>query len=1578
MSQTFLLNNLAELLLDDSAAVKEQVQKTCLSTHDKERDFLFDQMIITFKNTFETKPKQCSYIIETLKKMDIQIPLSPNSIEKFLKLLLLDVFPRLSTVKFNSESEEPSKTQDFQSLIQACYQIGQICVYSIDGLNLLLKILFADLSQNLLNNLYALKFFHFCISIPSLQGSQLKSLLKTYYSQFIELFKSVLTNQNDHQINEGIILTLNQLLLILSATFQEEFETPLNQLLELIYGQMTEDDPSSLKANVFDLSITSFKLISNESFISNVNSISQLLFNYLLTDQKDNKSALILLSLYQKCLSKSSKRILDVLSDDNIVKIAKSLLNFLSVNSNFSEIATKKHFSSFLLLAAYLEKKKTNSVLEPSINLIKDLKTTYQTSNPSILLVINKLVESHLISSNDQISQICRILNELSTASKSIDSIELKIFMFKLWTTLTLNQLVTPPLTTSDIFNVISSPSVSSAVVSSEFQSTIFDDEVQLTDRKIINPTPTTQLNKDEIYALDILDALISQLSSMSTMVPDLFTVALNPKYILASPIAFTLLNKYQREPEVKSETELNNTLIPQAIVYASSTLFTAKTRAEIISVLSHLLFNVKQSGAEAASLIKRKNCRFCTQKIVNKFILEAIETNPEQVQIPPIWIKGTLKLLETFDKNPPVEATKNDIASISPYIKSAVYKVLALLFTLIKNTIGARTPETTTPTPNSTEKPLTLSSMFLPLSTKCDLSNPIESEALADALVTIHSYNKNFATDVYKAKTETRKFGLHDQAHVFILEFCSQMLSFDGKYETKFNDTLNDHTISDDIRSHCFRRLVKNAKQPPSNKQANLLLNQFLESRDSSTIKASISAFLMLIKKKQITNYEDVLSKVADIFLNHENLRPIAIEIFHNTPIDLNFTNFATKIVGANSIEASKFITQLIIEKKEHNEPNFPMVLKKPQTATSISLMLLNKEFEEYGKKLAEIIFNFRNAAEEFPLTYYCSSDQATSLEFVMTLINCLHFYDPWNSVVLQVLNILTKDPRFEKVINESTDEFLKVIPNIPKASIVDVSMQFGKVLFEKNKTAFTTKLIEERPFQNQNVYVFLDQMIDDVGQTIFALAMKKKIQYPLYTNILKIIQKCKLPDKIKVSAIVFIIFTISQILTEAANNSRLNKPAADTVIALFDESVKSLDHLSSRFPLIDSQHVQKSLSDAKDTLLNTNNEIKIGDRDDEEKLFNFIRSLFSVCSNDILMFHITFFLELSPVGAIAGYAEIIHQGRPLITELLSLAQKAPIAALLAIPTFTVLTVDRYSESQIGELFDFVLDSLLTVPGKSFNCILALYDWLPKNILYEKCGKMFINTYKAMKKIGYPPISPSVTNSNDVTETSQQIARKNSLLASTSSPTRPQSQSKVELPKLTVDSYMPKINPNDIINGLRCITKFADSLTYSSNQDFKSSIPNYLVIAYCYSSVTGSTWDSMNHSAPFIAATARKALKTVTQFASMPKTAQLIQQNFTLDDTDGSNRFLLAITESFVNEMDLRCIDSALTFLSDEQRIIDVKISVAYLLSGILHLKKAPERNIQLRFGSFLLMAKDEKLKCGILKAIKAFPPLL
>ena len=279
MSQTFLLNNLAELLLDDSPAVKEQVQKTCLSTHDKERDLLFDQMIITFKNNFETKPKQCSYIIETLKKMDIQIPLSPNSSEKFLKLLLLDVFPRLSSVKVDSESEEPSKNQDFQSLIQACYQIGQICVYSIDGLNLLLKILFADLSQNLLNNLYALKFLHFCISIPSLQGSQLKSLLKTYYSQFIELSKSVLTNQNDHQINEGIILTLNQLLLILSTTFQEEFETPLNQLLELIYGQMTENDTSSLKANVFDLSITSFKFISNELFISNVNSISQILIN---------------------------------------------------------------------------------------------------------------------------------------------------------------------------------------------------------------------------------------------------------------------------------------------------------------------------------------------------------------------------------------------------------------------------------------------------------------------------------------------------------------------------------------------------------------------------------------------------------------------------------------------------------------------------------------------------------------------------------------------------------------------------------------------------------------------------------------------------------------------------------------------------------------------------------------------------------------------------------------------------------------------------------------------------------------------------------------------------------------------------------------------------------------------------------------------------------------------------------------------------------------------------------------------------------------------------------------------------
>lgn len=87
-------------------------------------------------------------------------------------------------------------------------------------------------------------------------------------------------------------------------------------------------------------------------------------------------------------------------------------------------------------------------------------------------------------------------------------------------------------------------------------------------------------------------------------------------------------------------------------------------------------------------------------------------------------------------------------------------------------------------------------------------------------------------------------------------------------------------------------------------------------------------------------------------------------------------------------------------------------------------------------------------------------------------------------------------------------------------------------------------------------------------------------------------------------------------------------------------------------------------------------------------------------------------------------------------------------------------------------------------------------------------------------------------------------------------------------------------------------MTRFSDSLTFSSSSEFKNNIPYYLTYSYCYSSIDINTntksessiikntiSNSMKKGEPFIVPAARKALLTLCQFSGMSQTAQLVQK---------------------------------------------------------------------------------------------------
>lgn len=1639
-SESFILQKVAQLLVDDSLNVRKQAEHTCLSCNDNERNLLIDQIISVFKDNCLKKPLQCSFIAETLLKMNKKERFTSNIITKFFNLFLIDIFPKFasSTNEDNEDSDEKTRLQEKEKFIESTIIFVQSFTKLIEGAELFFSFLFDNQNDNLLNNVYSLMLLQKVIDGIS-PGLELTNLLKKYYDSLINSFNATLTSKNDLEskdltkLYENVVFSLDKIFKILSQSKfhisnQEEsnINSSLNEILKSTYNKLPDESfDNNFRTRVFDLTITSSNFLSHEVFLFNTQNISKSIINLILLPENlespaDKRSALVLLALYNQIKENEkeiqTQHILQPVSKSDITKIASVLLNFLSDNKQFSEITKDNYLKAFLLVSSYIEKHSPNSVLDPSLKNLKDLKDTFETKNISSLLILNKLIEDKLITSTQKVKEICNSLNELCNKSKITSSIEATIYMFKLWTSLSHNRIIpADALKTSDIFRAISSPAIASTTLRLSHALTILSSITNLTqwdiNDNIVN-TYNVIKNSDEVFVLDLFNKILLQIAETSK-IPELLNVSLDPKYVLAAPVAFSCMKVAEEDPCYSAELDINQVLIPRAFVYASCPFFSMKTRSDIVSVIGRLSPITKEIANKASKQILENNCRSCCQRIVNKFILDTIDQQMQSNEIPPIWIQAVLTFLDLFQKTQHPDAGRNDHIFPISYIKAAVYNIIAILFTLVKNTIGTSNvkpnPQENSSTASSIPKiadgrPLTLSSLFQPLFTKCNISDPIESVAIASALASLYNYNKQFVMDSFKAKSETRKFAQKDQGHIFILEFCSRMLDIDSNYESKVKDLLDDDSISNDIRARCLRRIIKKGKGSINSNKSNLLVTETLESNDEETLKIGLKLFLLLIKKKQIENYQESLAKAANAFYSFPKLEKITNEIFSLTPIEFNFQNFCTKIFGANSIESANYITNLV-ETKYSEQEQKSNVLRKANFAAAVSLMLLNPDYYDNGKKLAEIIFNFRNSSEEFPLTFYCSSEPNVSEEFVLKLFNCLKFFDPWNELAVKAILLIAKDSRFDRVVPSCTDEFLKIIGQIPKSSISNVSKKLASILFEKDKFNYVNKILFTKPLTTNNQFISISILIEEIGPTIFAIAMKHKVEQPLYSNVLSIIRQASMPDNIQLSSIIFIIFTISQILSISISNDKNAAINRNDILRLYDDCLKSLKYLSAKFPLIDSPRVQKVLNQTKELLTNSS----ISDLDDEENNFKLIRSLFSVCPNEITIFHISFFTEISPVGAIAGYTEMIHQGRPLLTEILSIGQKAKRAALFAIPNLKLLEADRYGEAQLGQLFDFILDNLSFAPAEGFNCILQLFDWIPKNVLFDKCDKMFINTQKVIRKIGCIPIPPQNSDSNSTgaaTRTRPAQAPTSSLLSPQKntlpqnlkkSQTQPQ-QAQSDDSNILNSNTLYKFNINDVINALNCLTRYSDSLTFSSRAEFKNNIPYYLVYSYCYSSIDVSTTgntnnyindtisNSMTKGEPFIVPAARKALLTLCQFSGMTQTAQTIQKNLTIDDEKNvegekiilKNRFLIEISKTFVQEMDLRCLDAAFAMIDEEQRNTDVKIAATFLICASIHEKKGLERNLHLRLLPLLSASDNAKLRMGVLRAIKNFPMIL
>jgi hypothetical protein len=129
----------------------------------------------------------------------------------------------------------------------------------------------------------------------------------------------------------------------------------------------------------------------------------------------------------------------------------------------------------------------------------------------------------------------------------------------------------------------------------------------------------------------------------------------------------------------------------------------------------------------------------------------------------------------------------------------------------------------------------------------------------------------------------------------------------------------------------------------------------------------------------------------------------------------------------------------------------------------------------------------------------------------------------------------------------------------------------------------------------------------------------------------------------------------------------------------------------------------------------------------------------MFAIVASELALFHILPFATGAATGALAGYTQMIPQGRPLLNEMLPLFSEAPVAAIRAIPALKQLTPENYGTQQLGNLLDFVLGRT-GVDDAAFGCVVALFDWLPRDLWTSRGSALFDGALRALRREAPPP----------------------------------------------------------------------------------------------------------------------------------------------------------------------------------------------------------------------------------------------
>jgi hypothetical protein len=568
------------------------------------------------------------------------------------------------------------------------------------------------------------------------------------------------------------------------------------------------------------------------------------------------------------------------------------------------------------------------------------------------------------------------------------------------------------------------------------------------------------------------------------------------------------------------------------------------------------------------------------------------------------------------------------------------------------------------------------------PLASKLDPTVPGEAVAFATALQIVQEYNAGWAAEQYKAKGEARKY--RQTSALFQLEFCSRALSQNRSFTQKVSDLLTNESLPPRAIAHAQRRFIR------ADGAGGALLDKFLTSDDAAIVKPALSSFLKLAKSHRLSDSSlaPCLKQVLLATKKFESgaIRALAKEIYKVTPLGVNGAHLLADVFTgpARVFEGVDLLLELV-------QTLPPAPLKTPATAAATALLLLSPPLSDRAQVLARAVFAYVRSPSDFPLTYLLSSNPDEASRFVAELVRLLASPAPWGGLAEGILADLAQDSRFPAHTARAMDAFVDVAATAG-ASVARIA----RLLLAIDRFQLLGKLLAKA--NDCHIQLFCE-LISETAQTVLDIAFRAQGDAAVYKTVLAIIATAPLPQEQQLSAFVFVVFVLAQFSDLAEAGQR---------------ALAKLD----RFPEVRSARVSRLFEEFEG----------------RTKDYGFLFGLFGLVAGELSLYHIAPFTPGVATGALAGYAQMVPQGRPLLNEMLPLFRDAPAAALRAIPALPRLTPENYGEIHLAPMLDFVLERA-PVDDEAFACVAALFSWLPRDLWNTRAQALFDATLRALRR---------------------------------------------------------------------------------------------------------------------------------------------------------------------------------------------------------------------------------------------------